>query len=924
MAGAVGLLCAVLFAALLWLPGRIDWDHYRDAVAEIAGERLGRSVTVQGRLRLSLLPETRLEADGLRVGPLADQVELSARAIRLRLDPWRLLLGQLSVREVVLLDADISLPWPPAALPGLPPLGAITALDARIEESRLRIAGLAIDGLSLRLLAGGPADALRVAGRFQAPGGSVAFRATLGRAGDDGVAPLDITAQLGQARLAARGVLLADGGFEGQFEASGPDLAAVLPAPPGAFAARARLTATGEAIALDAMALDAGGETLRGTASLRLGPTARVDAQLAASRLDLDSWTRAIRAAAGGAPLALRLEAAAATFLGVALRDLAVAVQTEGGRITVTEAGALLPGDARISATGAGAGESGEWALRLESRRGSQTIAALAPLGFTPTGVPLPDGPLSTTFRVALDGRQTVLNDIALSAGALRLRGNATLRAGPRPALALGLEASHLVLDPWLALAAEATGIDLEVRLAADQARLGPLALERLQIDGAVEAGRANLRRATARLDGADLSASGTGTLSPPRVQEAVLEAHGGPLGAVLRPAWPSLPASLAALPLRLRIAASGPPDQLLLRIDAEADDLRAEAQLTTDPRTGTANGWATLRHPSAARMLGAMLPIGGAEWLGEGSLSAIAQLALRPGQWAADQVTLVAGGMRGRGPLMLERDHTGMRLSGGLAIERASLPPIRAVTLPPGLRLALGLQVETMELLPGMPALTALRAAIEAEGTRSRLQDLEAQFSGGTLRGNARRIDDTWRLELSLEAAQPTGPLTGLALDLGQARADGSLALEARGAGPAGWRATMTGEAALLLQDGTLLGFDLGAARDAAALPNHEVEAALRAALAGGATPFTRLALPWRLERGRWSLVPGALLETAVGDVPILGGLDGWLDLLAELPMPQGPPVPLRLRGPPASAELLPLPGSWLRWRAEAELERH
>ena len=95
-----------------------------------------------------------IEADGLTIGSSNDGVALTARAMRLRLDPWRLLLGRVVVREVVLVGADIRLPWPPTRLPGLATLGLdeLTLLDARLEESRISVAGASIEGVSARFI----------------------------------------------------------------------------------------------------------------------------------------------------------------------------------------------------------------------------------------------------------------------------------------------------------------------------------------------------------------------------------------------------------------------------------------------------------------------------------------------------------------------------------------------------------------------------------------------------------------------------------------------------------------------------------------------------------------------------------------------------------------------------------------------------
>lgn len=898
-----GLLLAILLPAALLLPQRIDWDGYRDNLAQHAAGRLGRSIALEGALRLSLLPATVLEADGVRIGPSIDQVELSARALRLRLDPWRLLLGRVVVREVSLVGADVSLPWPPAALPGLPSLDELIALDARIEDSRISLAGARIEGVSARLLAGGPAEALRTEGRFEWRGQRVNFQASLGRAGDDGVAPIDITAQFGAGRLAARGVLLADGGFEGRVEATGPDLSALLPTPGGAFAATGRITATRDAIALDPLAIRVAGQAGRGGLTLRLAPTPRLDAALTADRLDLDAWTGALRAAVPALPMAFTLAAAESSLLGVALNDLRLAVQIAEGRITVTQAGAMA-GEARLSVTGAGERDASEWAVRLDAPRGAQSLAVFAPLRLRAPQGAWPEGPLAATFRMALDERQAVFSDIAVQLGAERIRGAATWRHGARPFLGLGLEFTWLAGDPWLGWAEMAQAMDLDLRIGAERATLLGTPLEALRLDAAAEAGRLVLRRATARRGRADLSATASGTLNPLRVQEAQIETQGGSLGDLLWPWW-RLPVELDRMPARARATLSGAPDALALRLEADAEDARLEAALTVDARQMQAQGVATLRHPGAPRLLGPFLPPGWVELLGQGSVSAVAPLSLRRDGIATEGLDLVAGALRLRGGLNLAEG----RLSGELGLEQLSLAEgvgwPNLPLPPPGLALELGLSAERLTA-PLLPPLSGLRASLRGDAAGLALELPEWRIDEG--RAQARL---SWAADaVGLEATLAQVPLGG-------ARVDATLRLNTSGRGAQEWLAGLGGAGEVVLADGRLDGLDLAALLEAGAEPDPSL-AALEA-VSGGATPFTRLALPFTAVRGQFRLGAGAVLEGPVADGRLLGFWDAArdaLDATLTLPRPAGPAMGVRLRGPILAPRGLPLIEDHLRWR--------
>ena len=936
IAAALAVPALLAVTAAFALPARIDWDGYRPALAENASQRLGRPIGLNGGLRLRLLPQTVLEADGLTIGSGSDGVELTARALRLRLDPWRLLLGRVVVREVVLVGADIRLPWPPAQLPGLGGLGDLTLLDARLEDSRVSIAGASIEGVAARLLAGGLGDALTAEGRFNWRGRPMAFNATLGRAGDDGVAPLDITGQVAGARISARGVLLAAGGFEGRLDAAGADLAALLPTPRGAFTATGRITATADLVGVDQLALDLAGQQARGGISLRLTPEpraeaappeARLDAALLASRLDLDAWTEALRDSGGTAlPIGLDLSAESASFRGMALRRLRLAVTLENGRILVPEASAELPGETTINASGAGTANASEWALRVNARRPAEALAALPGVQL-PEGT-VPQGPATGTMRLVLDERQAAFGDIALNLDGSRVAGTATWRWGERPLLGLGLEFARLDLDPWLAAADRLAALDVNLRIAAEHATLRGLALEGLNLDASAEAGRLVLRRGLARHGGADITASASGTLAPARLNEALLEAGGASLAALLHP-WIAVPGPLGALPARLRASLAGPIEALVLRAEAAAEDARIEAQLLIDAPQSRAAGTLTLRHPGAPRLLGPWLSDAGRDWLGDGSLAVIAGVVLRPGAWAAENLDMVAGRLRLRGTLALSIEAARPRLSGQLATESLLLPGL-AETLPfewlRDIDVELGLRAEALQW-PGLPALAEPRGQLRLEAGRLALELAEARLSGGALRGTL-RVDATatppaLALEARLEGAEVTAPLLGQAPDVAAGRLELDVNLTAQGHSPAAWAATLAGQGQAVARDGVLVAFDMAALNDAEEMT--DIEAAGRgmlAALAGGSTPFASLSLPFTAAAGQISLGE-AKLEGELGEASLAGGLDlprRVLDLRFTIPEPAGPPVGLWFGGPLDAPRRLAETNTQQRWRSERE----
>ena len=108
----VGLIASLLLAAWL-VPLALDWNQYRQTVAGLASRTLGRGVIIDGPIVLRLLPEPSLIAGKISLSDQDSQgVSVSARELRLRLGLWPLLSGHIDARELVLIGADISMPWP--------------------------------------------------------------------------------------------------------------------------------------------------------------------------------------------------------------------------------------------------------------------------------------------------------------------------------------------------------------------------------------------------------------------------------------------------------------------------------------------------------------------------------------------------------------------------------------------------------------------------------------------------------------------------------------------------------------------------------------------------------------------------------------------------------------------------------------------
>jgi hypothetical protein len=939
----LGLPAALLLAA--WLgPPLWNWEGERDRVAAIASLRLGRPVHLDGPLRVTLLPRPMVEAASVRVGTAGqEEIAVSARALRLRLSLLPLLRGRFEPRELVLVGADVRIPWPPPSIGALRPPPWLTDFDARIEEGRVAVGDAVLEGVAARLDAPGPLDAVRVEGSVTWRGAPVRFEAVVGRPGYDGIATLDIGLGFARGSATARGILVAEGGFEGRIEAGGADLSTLIAAPPGPFRASGRVTITGELAAADDLALDLGGVTGRGAATFRFAPEPRLDIALALARLDLDAWIAAVRGAATPAlPVGLDLSAEAAAFRGLTIRRLRGGIVRDRERITLTEVSALLPGEAALELSGASTGSRLELAFRVA---GQSLRASLAPFGLAFDRVdPARLRGFEGRGRMVLEPTQAGVPEFAGTVDGIRIGGAGVLRYGERPALGLGLSVERLDLDglmpaadAWAALLRAGPGMDANLRLAAETVQWGGLSASRAALDAVAEGGRVGLRRLSAQVEGADIVLAGSvATGATPRFADVVLEVAATSAAGIARLFEPvvAIPQGFAAQALRLRIAGGGPAEALAFTAEGDLGELRIEAQGSADAAQSRLAGTLALRHPGAPRL--AML-LGAREtpaWLGEGSFSLIAALAGTRVGWTAETLDFVAGGMRARGRLALALGDARPRLTGRIAAERLPLPGLALRDSDPlgfGVLGALDaeLALEAAELvLPGLSPLGDVAATARLEGGRLALEGLRARLGGGTVEGtlslDVASVPPVLAGAIGLAGATLTGPLFGTPFDLASGRIEAQGRFSASGYAPAALLATLTGEGRIALLDGVVAGAALGAAVAASALDDPTLaETGMRAALDGGATAVERLEGGWRAVDGVVSLEGMRM----VGQGGFAGGIEGRIDLprgsldlrfTAQPPGDQAPPIALRVTGPAETPRRQSELTDWARWRAE------
>jgi hypothetical protein len=238
-----GLGAALVVLALLaaWqVPPHLDWTRYRGAIASFASARMGRPVTLGGQVRLLLLPDAMLVADGVTLADRGDGVSARIGSLRLRVALGPLLRGRLVARRLELDDPAVVLPWPlPRGAGGDVPRRVAGGFSARVEGGSLRISGLAFSGVTGGVQTDPDTGAFSAQGVARLAGLPWRFTALIGAPGPDGVSLLTVTLDGQDAALGTggtlRGRVLAGGTVKGVLSLRGDNLARLVPGPATAW-----------------------------------------------------------------------------------------------------------------------------------------------------------------------------------------------------------------------------------------------------------------------------------------------------------------------------------------------------------------------------------------------------------------------------------------------------------------------------------------------------------------------------------------------------------------------------------------------------------------------------------------------------------------------------------------------------------------
>ncbi len=335
---SLGVIVVLLIAAVLIVPGMIDWNTYKNQITAQVENLTGRKLTIEGDIGMTVLPSPALTASGIRFANAEwsknpEMARLGSLEVRLVLGP--LLGGEIQVQKVRVVDPVVHLEvsengeqnW---AFHQTAQTGNGTAIEenaAGQNSSSETAPAIQFDNVEVvngtiiyeDLLSGvtervEQLNASFVAGSLQGPFYSVgqlnirdvpvSYEITV-----DGVfqgRTVPVSAQIrsegsnSTIEISGNVVNLSEAPkFKGRIDASGDSLSALLYSTvkstdlPGFinqnFDASADVEATPNQIAVSGLAFKLGSTTLEGDASATLGDTVSAETAMTVSHIDLDT-----------------------------------------------------------------------------------------------------------------------------------------------------------------------------------------------------------------------------------------------------------------------------------------------------------------------------------------------------------------------------------------------------------------------------------------------------------------------------------------------------------------------------------------------------------------------------------------------------------------------------------------------------------
>ena len=924
-----GLGTALLLLALLaaWqLPSHLDWNRYRGAIATVASARLGRPVTIGGQIRLLVLPEAVLVADGVTLADRGDGVSARIGALRLRIALGPLLRGRLVPRRLELDDPAVVLPWPL-------PRGAVTAVHpgvsggftASVEGGSLRLGGVTLSGINGGVQIDPDTGAFAAQGVAGLAGLPWRFTTLIGAPGADGISLLTVTLDGQGVALGTggtvRGRILAGGSVQGSLALRGDNLAHLMPGPALPWRLQGKFEAAEGEVRAPNLDIMLGQSPGAGSATLLLGAAPALTAAAHVGQIPLDGLGRSI-AARSTLPIHLDLSATAGSLMGGTLRDLKATIDL-GHERNALKAEATLPGGGAIRLDGTSGARPTDGTLvggvTLNAPDLAPVIAWLGPslsriLGPDVVSAVSSARLLAAKLNATLHIRpgQAALSGITGSINGSGFTGHVGMIMAARPSVTVALALDRLVMseapsgDPWqsveavrLALTHAFTGFDAMLDIQLAHAQLGALAFSNATLQAQGASSGIALHRLAADFGTAHLETSGAfgrdGTVNDGRLDLTAADAA----KLKLPQGWPSVPAGLWQGPVHLGLVASGPPQAIAGQVRADLGDLRAEAELVLDSTVPQLAATMTVRHPGAPRLAAQLGLTASPDWPGAGSVAVLAHLEGSPAHLTVKDFSVAAGALRlsGQG----EADFSGVepQLTAKLQTQELVLPPL-PVSAPLPSWLLDGwqgkIQFAADQIRIGAHVAVANGAASMAVGGGAALADnIVADIAGGRFTGQI-AIDTAapspaWAIRGALAAAEidQLPPLAGVKLHGGSL--DLGIDLNATGNNGTALLATVSGRARGGLHGASLSGIDLAQLSKLLMAHGPRLRAALAAALATGDTGPLDGGFDSDIADGT-ATIAHAMFTGAAGSVTLAGDWD-WPAVTSDVRLVALPAVP-------------------------------
>ena len=322
----LGAVVGVLIAALLVLPSLIDLNSYKPMIVAQVKQATGRDLTIEGPIRLSLLPLPVVSLDGVKFANAAgakDPNMAEVKSVIVRLSLPALLTGAIEASELTLVAPRINLEidatgqpnW--AFAPAAGDSGPLPVHDIRVDGGTLSFSdartGLSVvaDRLDFSASATSMTGPVAMTGSGSVDGAPLRFQVSLGAKGATGY-DVDIALDAAGGRLAYKGTvseLGPDAKLSGTASASAENLVRFVktlariagqpkPHVPPLLAGKFRFEGPVALSRTDLSAKDftlvLGDDKVTGSLVAKVGPVLSIDARVTAARLDLDRWLQAI------------------------------------------------------------------------------------------------------------------------------------------------------------------------------------------------------------------------------------------------------------------------------------------------------------------------------------------------------------------------------------------------------------------------------------------------------------------------------------------------------------------------------------------------------------------------------------------------------------------------------------------------------